>query len=72
MLLLMLVMWACGCQFFFVRLSSGFWAAGVVCGGGGYLSVMWWQGALIVVEVVVDEQRSCVTLHDKCDVWISI
>ena len=45
------------------------WAAGDVCGGGGYVWATWWQ---VVVEVVVwDEEGSRVTVCDARDFWIT-
>ena len=44
------VMRACDGRVWLLGGCHGLWAAGDVCGGGGYVWVTWWQ---VVVEVVV-------------------
>ena len=50
LLSLTLVTWACDGRAWLLGGCRGLWAAGDVCGGGGYVWAMWWQ---VVVEVVV-------------------
>ena len=50
LLLLTLVMWVCDGRAWLLGGCRGLWAAGDVCGGGGYVWATWWQ---VVVEVVV-------------------